>query len=249
MARFWIGTSGWTYRDWKGRFYPKGLPARQWLSYYGQCFQTVEINGTFYRQPRDETWDSWRSAAPEGFRFAVKAHRYLTHYRRLNDCEGPLDTVVKGARRLQEKLGPLLFQMPPGFVRNDESARRLEAFLDLLPPGLMAAFEFRDDSWFGEDTFRQLRRHSVAFCSYDMVGQKCPLVTTARFAYVRFHGSQALYGSRYTDEELAAWGKRLAVLAAGLDEVYAYFNNDTLAFAVANAQQLSRLLSSPALTH
>ena len=245
MARFWIGTSGWHYGHWRGRFYPQELPTREWLPYYAGRFPTVELNASFYRQPRPSTWDLWRRTAPQGFRFAVKANRFLTHIKRLAECDEPLGRFLEGARRLGDRLGPILYQMPPSFHRTEENAGRLESFLPSLPPELMYAFEFRHKSWFGEETTEQLRRHGAAFCSYDMVGFQCPLAATAPFAYVRFHGSEARYASNYTDEMLEGWAARLRELAAGAEEVYVYFNNDAWGFAVANATKLAELLGVP----
>jgi uncharacterized protein YecE (DUF72 family) len=244
MARFWVGTSGWQYRDWHGRFYPKGLAQKDWLAYYCEHFPTVEINNSFYIEPSAESWDRWRETAPEGFRYAVKAHRYLTHRKRLKDCEDSLERVRKGAARLKSNLGPLLFQLPPYFKRTEEHATRLESFLGLLPRGLRCTFEFRDKSWFGEDTLEQLRRHGVAFCSYDKPDVKCPLAATARFAYVRFHGPSERYRGKYTDRMLEDWARRLRKLAENVDEVYAYFNNDASANAIGNANTLARLVNS-----
>ncbi len=244
MARFWIGTSGWHYYHWKGRFYPQDLPAQQWLSFYAQRFPTVELNASFYRQPRGSSWDMWRRTAPEGFLFAVKANRFITHIKRLDDCADPLSRFLEGARRLGDRLGPVLYQMPPSFHRTEENVRRLESFLPLLPDGLMHAFEFRHKSWFEDDTLAQLRRHGVAFCSFDMVGLECPLAATARYAYVRFHGSEALYASNYTEEMLADWAARLRELGRDVDDVFAYFNNDAWGFAAANAATLKTLLAA-----
>ncbi|MBI2913582.1 MAG: DUF72 domain-containing protein [Chloroflexi bacterium] len=242
MGRFWIGTSGWHYGHWKGRFYPNDLPAREWLRFYVRRFPTVELNASFYRQPRASTWDLWRETAPAGFRFAVKANRFITHVKRLDGCAEPLARFLDGARRLGDRLGPVLYQMPPSFHRSDENVARLRAFLPLLPGELMHAFEFRHKSWFAAETLAELRHYGVAFCSYDMVGLECPLTVTAPYAYVRFHGSEARYASNYTDEMLAGWAARLRVLAAGAEEVFVYFNNDAWGFAVANALKLAELL-------
>jgi uncharacterized protein YecE (DUF72 family) len=242
MARFWVGTSGWHYSHWRGEFYPEDLSPREWLSYYAQRFPTVELNASFYRQPKTSAWELWRKTAPRGFRFAVKASRFLTHIRRLADPEEPLDRVLSGARLLGDRLGPLLYQLPPGFHRTPENLARLEAFLPLLPGDVLHAIEFRHRSWFVDETAELLRRHSVAFCSFDMVGLKCPLLATARFAYMRFHGSEALYASNYTDEMLEGWAARLRDLSQEVDELYIYFNNDAWGYAVANARALTGLL-------
>jgi uncharacterized protein YecE (DUF72 family) len=242
MARFWIGTSGWQYRDWKERFYPKDVPQKQWLAYYCERFRTVEINNSFYMQPSEKSWEHWRETAPDGFRFAVKAHRYLTHRKRLKNSADSLERVIKSARLLKSRLGPVLFQLPPYFKRNEENAERLESFLDMLPRDLLCSLEFRDGSWFGEETLAQLRRHRSAFCSYDMTGVDVPLVPTAGFAYVRFHGPGARYRGNYSDRMLESWARRLRRLVSEVDDVYAYFNNDALGHAVNNAMTLRRML-------
>jgi uncharacterized protein YecE (DUF72 family) len=244
MARFWVGTSGWQYRDWRGRFYPKALPQKDWLAYYCEHFSTVEINNSFYVEPSAKSWERWRETAPEGFRYAVKAHGYLTHRKRLKDCDDSLERVLRGATGLKSHLGLLLFQLPPHFKRTEEHAVRLEHFLAMLPLGLRCTFEFRDRSWFSEDTMEQLRRYGVAFCSYDKPDVKCPLAATARFAYMRFHGPSARYRGKYTDEMLEDWAERLRKLAENVDEVYCYFNNDAQAHAVTNAKTLARLVDA-----
>lgn len=245
MARFWVGTSGWHYAHWVGRLYPAELPRRGWFAYYADRFLTVELNASFYRQPKEGTWDAWRRTVPPDFRFAVKAHRFLTHIKRLADCEESLERALNDARRLGEKLGPLLFQLPPSFLRTEENVNRLEAFLGLLPDDLLCAFEFRHSSWFGHETADQLRRHGAAFCSYDMAGVDCPLVATAPFAYVRFHGSVLVYHGNYPDEMLRDWAARLQALGEDLVEVYVYFNNDAEGFAVSNARKLAEMLGAP----
>lgn len=242
MARFWIGTSGWQYRHWKGRFYPEKVPQREWLHYYSQRFPTVEINNSFYMQPSDTSWDSWRVAAPKEFRYAVKAHQYITHWKRLRDCEESLERGIKAARRLGGHLGPMLFQLPPQFKRTDETADRLDSFLGLLPGSLDSVFEFRDKSWFVEETFEVLRRRNVAFCSFDSTKLDSPLVATADFAYVRFHGTGARDQGNYPDSMLKEWASRLKKVASDVDDAYVYFNNDARANAVANAMTLSEML-------
>ena len=141
MARYWVGTSGWNYKHWIGLFYPKDLPSTRWFAFYASQFSTVEINYTHYQEAKPKTYDNWRESAPGGFRFAVKAHRFLTHRKRLADADDSLDRVIKGARRLEDHLGPILYQLPPQFRRNEEQAERLEpALLPVLheDPGLKA---------------------------------------------------------------------------------------------------------------
>ncbi|MGQ9573356.1 MAG: DUF72 domain-containing protein [Chloroflexota bacterium] len=244
-ARFWIGTSGWHYAHWQGLFYPEGLPTSRWLAHYIQHFPTVEINNSFYRQPKASAWQLWRRSVPDGFRFAVKVNRFITHIKRLKEPEEPVQRFLDGARLLEDRLGPLLYQLPPNFHRTPANEARLAAFLAILPPRLEHVFEFRHPSWFQEGVFDLLRRHHVGFCAFDMPGMECPLVATAPFAYVRFHGSEALYASNYTDDMLAGWAERLRRLAEGLSDVYVYFNNDAFAYAVYNARRLAELLAAP----
>jgi len=242
MARFWVGTSGWHYFHWRGRFYPQELPPWQWLDYYIQHFPTVELNASFYRQPRKSAWQGWRKAVPEGFRFAVKASRFITHIQRLKESAEALETFLSGARLLEEKLGPILFQLPPGFHRTEENWRRLQDFLPLLPRDLQCVFEFRHASWFCDETYDLLRRYNVAFCSFHMQRLDCPLLATADFAYMRFHGPEARYAGNYSDEELRYWARRFRELGQGLKDFYIYFNNDYNAYAAFNAQTLAGML-------
>jgi uncharacterized protein YecE (DUF72 family) len=245
LADIWAGCSGWNYAHWRGIFYPGGLPQREWLRFYAQHFLTAEINYSHYREPAESSWKNWRASVPDGFRFAVKAHRYLTHLRQLKDPEDSLRRVIEGAERLGPKLGPILYQLPPQFHRTGENVERLERFLGLLPRRRKHAFEFRHNSWFGDDTQDLLRRHGAGFCSHDMSGMDCPLVATAPFAYLRFHGPGARYAGRYTDDALTEWAGRIRELADGLEEVYMYFNNDMHGYAVENALTIARMLGAP----
>jgi len=248
VAKFWVGTSGWQYNDWAGRFYPEDLPKTRWLSYFVGHFPCVELNNSFYRQPTAASWKRWREAAPPGFRFAVKASRFLTHIKRLKDAEDPLKRVFQGAEQLGEHLGPLLYQLPPTFKRTEENIERLDAFMALLPSRLEHVLEFRDASWYVEDTLAALGRHDVAFCVHDMDHKnETPVVATARLAYVRFHGSAAgKYQGKYTPQQLHAWAEKLRALSHDTETVWAFFNNDTHGYAVENACQLSELLGAGA---
>jgi uncharacterized protein YecE (DUF72 family) len=241
-ATFYIGTSGWHYPHWLGLFYPEDLPASRWLAHYARHFPSVELNNSFYRQPRASAWELWRRTVPEGFLFAVKANRFLTHIKRLREVEEPLQRFLAGALRLGPRLGPVLYQLPPSFHRTPENEERLARFLSLLPRQLRHAVEFRHRSWLVEETCRLLGQQGVALCCFDAPRLRTPLVATAPFAYLRFHGSQALYASNYSDQELGQWAQRLAGLGEGLEAVYVYFNNDAYAFAVANARTLMERL-------
>jgi len=235
-----VGTSGFSYPHWRGRFYPEGLPQRQWLAHYMQHFDTVEVNSTFYHLPRESTMESWREQAPEGFLFALKASRFITHIKLLSDAREPLAEFLRRAHLLEDHLGPVLFQLPPRFKRDVEI---LGSFLRLLPAGLLCAFEFRDDSWYCEETFELLAGQGVCFCAHDMPGAPSPRRAVGPAAYVRFHGPGERYSGSYPKSLLRDWARWMKEpLDAGLS-VYAYFNNDIGGHAVANAQELRQMLA------
>ncbi len=239
--RYYIGTSGWHYDHWRHLFYPDRLPKAKWLEFYSRHFSTVELNNSFYRLPSEEAFANWRQSSPDDFVFAVKVSRFITHIKRLRDIEEPVNTFLGRARILEEKLGPLLYQLPPNMHRDDG---RLDSFLSILPQGMKHVFEFRHESWLDEGVFDLLRRYNVGLCVFDMPELACPLAATADFAYIRFHGSTRLYSSCYSDEELADWAGGLTALAADLKAVYIYFNNDAEAFAVRNAMTLGNYLET-----
>ncbi len=242
MPLFRVGTSGWHYRHWLGSFYPADLEPREWLRHYAARFDTVELNNSFYRLPKESAWRLWRETAPPGFVFAVKASRYVTHLKRLLVEPASIERFFAGARLLGEHLGPVLYQLPLGFARSGENEERLVRFLGQLPPGFTHVFEFRSRSWFAEETFALLDEHRAAFCSFDLPGLECPLRVTGGVLYMRFHGSGARYGGRYSARMLrkeAVWiGARLD---SGLD-VYAYFNNDAGGHAPRDALRLKEFV-------
>ncbi len=236
---YYIGTSGWHYEHWRDRFYPEKLVKPKWLEFYAGHFNTVELNNSFYRLPSEAAFATWRDSSPANFTFAVKVSRFITHIKRLRNTEEAVENFISRARILGGKLGPLLYQLPPNMHRNDEV---LESFVSTLDRGLKHVFEFRHQSWLDDSVFEILRRYNVGLCVFDMPSFTCPVVATADFAYVRFHGSTGLYWSCYSDEELADWAKRLVELAVNLKAVYIYFNNDAEAFAVRNAITLRAFL-------
>jgi len=236
---YYIGTSGWHYEHWRNRFYPEQLTKAKWLEFYATHFATVELNNSFYHLPSETAFANWRDSSPANFIFAVKVSRFITHIKRLKNTEEAVDKFITRAKILDQKLGPLLYQLPPNMHRNDEL---LESFLSTLPQGMKHVFEFRHQSWLEEKVFDILHRYNMGLCVFDMPSISCPLTATADFAYVRFHGSTGLYFSCYSDEELADWAKRLADLASNLKALYIYFNNDAEAFAVRNALTLGNYL-------
>ena len=237
--RYYIGTSGWHYEHWRGRFYPEQLPKAKWLGFYADHFTTVEINNSFYRLPSENTFANWYDNSPANFVFAVKVSRYVTHIKRLKNTEEAIERFIGRAKSLKDKLGPMLYQLPPNMHRNDEV---LESFMSSLPQGFRHVFEFRHQSWFEDRVLETLHKYNTGFCVFDMPYLDCPLVATANFAYIRFHGSTELYSSDYSDEELTLWAERIKDLATNLKEVYIYFNNDAEAFATKNAVTLGKYL-------
>jgi uncharacterized protein YecE (DUF72 family) len=244
VTRFRVGTSGWHYNHWRGSFYPETLPADEWFAYYARQFDTVELNNSFYRLPKAGAWKLWQDEAPEGFAFAVKASRYITHTKRLTGGASPNERLLSGARRLREHLGPVLYQLPRRFKCNDETVERLAAFVELLPPDLSHVFEFRDASWFTEPVFSLLEHAGAHFCAFDMPGIECPLRVTAGLLYFRFHGTGQRYGGNYPDSALGDWAARLKRASSGTTEAFVYFNNDIGGFAPRNAATLAQLLSA-----
>lgn len=244
MATFRVGTSGWSYASWRGRFYPAELSPRRYLEFYARHFSTTEVNYSFYHLPRPSTYEKWCVQVPDDFCFALKVSRFITHVKRLHRVQEAWELFVSNARSLGRRLGPLLLQFPASFHCD---IARLTAFLhDARPRAcrspLRLALEFRHPSWFTEETFEILRAHDAALCIADAPQYPRCNVITASFVYLRFHGRQQLFASKYTDAELTAEATRIRRwLRDGLD-VYVYFNNDASAHAVANAQTLARLV-------
>lgn len=241
QPRILVGTSGFSYDHWRSLFYPEKLAKARWLEFYATQFSTVELNNPFYRLPSEEAFARWRDSTPDDFVFALKVSRFITHIKRLKNTGEALATFINRAKILGGKLGPLLYQLPPSMHRNDEV---LDSFLSTLPGRLRYVVEFRHPSWLEDEVFKILRRYNIGLCIFDMPRFTGPVEATADFAYVRFHGSTALYSSCYTDEELANWANKLARLSAGLKEIYIYFNNDISGFAVANAGTIRGYLQS-----
>jgi uncharacterized protein YecE (DUF72 family) len=232
-----IGTSGWHYDHWRERFYPEDLPRNKWLTYYAKHFDTVEINNTFYNLPRTKAVENWFKLAPKNFLYAVKANRFITHIKRLNEPAEPLERFFEIINLLKHKLGPVLFQLPPRFHKD---LYKLKDFLNLLPEKIKSVFEFRHESWFSQDTYKLLEKHNAGFCVHDMPGIKTPLVVTGNMIYIRFHGSTGRYESNYTESMLGKWADWIK--EQKVKKTYAYFNNDYNAYAVYNAKTLTQLL-------
>jgi uncharacterized protein YecE (DUF72 family) len=240
-----VGCSGWNYDHWRnGVFYPRGLPSDRWLGFYAGRFDTVEVNASFYRLPRRDTVERWVASTPADFTFAVKVSRYVTHVKRLRETATHLPLLLERIEPLlgSPKLGPLLWQLPPTFHRDDE---RLAAALADLQPGIRHALEPRHESWFGDDVLELLREHGVALVIADgpKVRSFQPHVLTADFAYVRLHHGERGRRGNYSPAELEEWAGRIEAWSRRGD-VFVYLNNDWEGFAPANAAALATLLGS-----
>ena len=235
----WVGTSGWQYRDWRGPFYPNDLPQRRWLEFYATRFPTVEVNNTFYSLPKEATFERWRDETPAGFVVTVKASRYITHIRRLRNATDSVELFWSRARLLRDKLGPVLFQLPPNF-RADVTL--LRECLAKLPSGMRAAFEFRDATWRSDEVAEALDRAGAAWVIPDRPGWRVPDVVTGGWSYVRFHqGGHGSLGFEYSREKLRRWADRIAELP--VDDVWVYFNNDPGGAAVRDAEAFTELVA------
>jgi uncharacterized protein YecE (DUF72 family) len=229
-----VGCSGWQYKHWRADFYPAEIPQTRWFPHYALHFDTVEINNSFYRLPPPETFTKWREQAPRRFLYAVKASRFLTHMKKLKDPEDPLFRFFEGATKLGPHLGPVLYQLPPGWKVDVD---RFAHFLRALPKGLRHTVEFREPSWYDERIYDLLRAHNVALCLHDMQGSATGKMVVGPFIYVRFHG-WTKYAGRYEDERLDEWADWLVERIADGTDVFAYFNNDVGGHAPRDAVRL-----------
>jgi uncharacterized protein YecE (DUF72 family) len=234
-----IGTSGWHYGHWRGPFYPDDLGTHRFLPYYASRFSTVEINNSFYRLPSEQAVQAWRDAVPPHFRFAVKASRFITHLKKLKDPERSLAPFLERVALLGEKLGPILFQLPP---RWQFDAARLAAFLAALPGTYRYAVELRDRTWINARALDLLAAHGVAFCIYELAGYLSPREVTANFVYIRLHGPGGPYQGCYDHRTLTAWAEAIAAWSQQGREVFCYFDNDQAGYAAQNALQLQDML-------
>ena len=239
-----VGTSGWQYDDWKERFYPPEVPKRSWLEYYAEQFATVELDSTFYRLPKEETFASWRERSPEGFCYAVKASRFLTHIRRLREPEEPVERLLERARFLGDRLGPVLVQLPPDLKADLD---RLDETLTAFGRSVRVAFEPRHESWFTGECRSVLERHGAALCLADPAPSRAERWRTADWGYVRFHCGRASPFPCYGRRALASWAERIAAMWKPDEDVFVYFNNDTLGCAPRDAARFAPLLERAGL--
>jgi uncharacterized protein YecE (DUF72 family) len=233
------GTSGWQYRHWRGVFYPRDVPQRQWLEYYASRFRTVENNGTFYRLPARDSFEQWRARTPDGFVMAVKASRYLSHIRRLRDPAEPVRRMLDAFAGLSDRLGPVLLQLPPNMQADDHL---LDLTLGLFPADVRVAVEPRHPSWWTDRTREVLSTRGAALCWADRAGAAVtPMWRTADWGYLRFHEGTADPWPRYGARALRGWAERVAGTWQPDAPVYAYFNNDQEGAAVLDAADFARI--------
>jgi uncharacterized protein YecE (DUF72 family) len=225
----WVGTSGYNYPEWKGSFYPEKIPAADMLPYYSARFPTVEINNTFYRMPNEKAVRGWAGATPERFKLTLKAPKVITHIKRLKECEQPVERFLQVAGSLGPKLGALLFQLPP-FMRKD--AGLLRAFIELLPAGTCATFEFRHASWFDEEVHAVLRDRNIALCVSDSEKLSAPVEVTAGYAYFR------LRDEGYQPQDIVRWARTIKEKTAACSDVYVYFKHEESGIGPEFARQL-----------
>jgi uncharacterized protein YecE (DUF72 family) len=234
-----LGTSGWSYPGWRGKFYPPDLPSSEWLSYYARHFSTVEINMTFYRFPKPETLQGWLERTPARFSFTLKANRRITHLKKLRNVQSEVRYFTILAESLREKLGCILFQLPPSIKKDLEL---LDEFLSTLSAEHKNVIEFRHESWYDEAVVEKLRARGVTFCTVSSAQVPDTSMESSTVAYFRFHGLTGGYRHKYSDEELARWAERIGGVKA--EERYVYFNNDYQAHAVDNCLKLAELLKT-----
>ena len=241
MARVLVGTSGWSYASWRGPFFPMELPAKRRLEYYASQFETVELNGVFYRTPTTKSVERWRDETGRRFVFSWKASKFITHWKRLSENSiNSLQLLDDRLSILGDKVGPILFQLPPDFSAD---AGRLGTFLTLLPERRRYSFEFRHPSWYAPKILGMLADRNIALCISDHHDAPAPWELTADFVYLRGHGPRGRYEGRYSRATLAAWRKSIQVWQGSHCDVYVYFDNDQKSAAPMDALALLRLLA------
>jgi uncharacterized protein YecE (DUF72 family) len=243
MPSLYIGTSGYSYQDWRGAFYPKGVAQKDWLAYYAQHYPAVEVNATFYRPFAASVLEKWRDSTPATFRFVLKAPKTITHEKILVDADAELTAFAASARVMGEKCAAVLWQFPASF-RGEERQARLAAFLPTLPKDLRHVFEFRHASWFNDAVYALLNAHAAGFVLNDSPQFPKPetIITTGYMLYLRLHGPGKLYDSLYTPNQLAAWADQIRP-HVGVRDVFVFFNNTMRGQGLQNANELREMLA------
>lgn len=249
QGKIYIGTSGWVYSHWEEIFYPQGLKGKEKLEYFSKHFKTTEINYSFYHLPRPKTYQNWYFETPKDFLFSVKASRFITHIKRLKEVEEIWKNFLGNALYLKEKLGPILFQFPPSFKKDQENLKRLKNFLKTIwkdkrkHKNLSFAFEFRHETWCNERIYQLLKKYGIAWVIADSPYWPKAEEITSDFVYVRMHGSKILFASKYTNRELKDLAEKIKKWKRRKLRVFVYFNNDAYGFAIENAKRLLEIVT------
>ncbi len=241
MPNLYIGTSGYSYQSWRGKFYPQGTAQKDWLAFYAQQYNAVEVNATFYRPFSKSVITRWGSVTPDTFRFVLKAPKVITHEKRLENVAEELNQFVASTSALGDKLAAMLWQFPAG-VHADEHLERFAAFLPALPTDMKQVFEFRHASWFTEATYDLLNQYNAGFVINDSPHFVSREVLTDHLMYVRFHGPDKLYDSLYTQAQLQSWADKI-VPRLTQNDVYLFFNNTMSGQGLENANELKDMLA------
>ena len=237
--KFFLGTSGWSYAHWKGKFYPLKLNSSKWLEFYARHFNTAEVNMTFYRTPRLIILKNWYKKTPRDFTFTLKASRFITHIKKLKGVKKEVKNFYKLADNLKEKLACILWQLPPSLKFNPE---KLEGFLKILDNTYKNVVEFRNASWWQEQTYKLMKKYKAIFCVVSSPKLPKDIIVSSKIAYFRFHGEASWYGSNYSKQELKGWASKIKKATKRCSQAYIYFNNDYNAYAIKNCQELKNLL-------
>ncbi len=244
QPEYFIGTSGWSYDDWIGKFYPRDIKRSEWIRFLAKYFNTVELNMSFYRFPFKNMLKGWRNKLPDGFQMTMKANRRITHYKKLKQVDDLLKQFYGLTSILEDRIGCILFQTPPSFKKTDQSIETLVSFLNIMDHEQKNVIEFRHSSWWDEEVYQILKKNKVAFCTVSGLNMVSDVVVTADFAYFRFHGPEEAYVSKYSEKELEQWAEKikLTIEKSKLQQIYCYFNNDVEGHAVEDALKLKQFL-------
>lgn len=235
----YIGCSGYHYDDWKDKFYPETVKKKDWLRYYAQSFNSVEINATFYRLQQESTIKKWIGLVPEDFKFTFKGNRFVTHQKRLNEPNEPVSNFYQSIEPAGNKIGCVLWQLPASLQKH---IGKLKRFCEVLNPDFNNVIEFRHNSWFNQEVYNLLEQYKVGFCILSAPdGLRDDVITTTTTTYMRFHGYKSWYRGLYTEKELEEWAKKLVDLK-GINNRYIYFNNDIEANAPRNAKMMQEII-------
>jgi uncharacterized protein YecE (DUF72 family) len=244
-TNIYIGTSGWSYEHWKKVFYPEKLKKSEWFSFYTKYYNTVELNMSFYRYPFVNMLTEWKNKMPYKFKMTFKANQQITHRKRFKDVEEETRRFYNLVSNMGENTGCILFQAPPSFHFNETNFETLQLFLSHVDLSFKNAIEFRHQDWWNADVINLLKSHNVAFCTVSGLHMPSEAVVSADFGYFRFHGPDKAYASKYSNEQLYDWANRITekVIKNGLKEIYCYFNNDFIGYAIEDARNLCQIIA------